>query len=844
MMAAVTIVHRPMPRARPWRGAIMFLAVAAMAACWLDAAPASAQEATNFLQFPKRTSRPQGKQGTFDALGKKGGAQEQMLVQANEIHYDYANERVSAVGNVQMYYGGATVEADKVVYDQKTKRLRAEGNARLTERDGKITYGEILDLSDDYRDGFVDSLRLDAPDQTRFAATRADRSGGNFTIFQNGVYTACLPCKDDPKKPPLWQVKAARIIHNESEKMIYFEDARLEFFGAPIAYFPYFSTPDPTVKRKTGFLVPNFSSSSTYGFGVEIPYYWALAPDYDVTVTPLVTTKQGPLMQAEWRQRLVNGAYMIRGAGIFQLDKNAFASGGLDTNNPGYRDWRGSAETSGQFAISNKWIWGWDAVLVSDRTFLQDYSLSQFRQIDPFKTGAVNGTTQLYLTGKGDRSFFDIRTLHYYGFSPADRQDQLPFVHPVMDYNYTVANPVFGGELGYKVNVTSLSRDSASFDAISPTALTTNGSTNVPNNLSNGPCSPSTADPAVKIPANCLLRGVPGDYTRFSAEANWRRSITDSFGQVFTPFASLRADAASININNQPGVANFIAPGDTGLVRAMPTVGLEYRYPFIGAESWGTQTIEPIAQVIVRPNETDVGKLPNEDAQSLIFDDSNLFRVDKFSGWDREEGGGRMNAGIQYTAQFNQGGFVNALFGQSYHLFGTNSFAVGDIANTGLESGLDTRRSDYVARVSYQPDKIFTFTSRFRFDEQDFSLRRLEIEGRANFDRWSTTVLYGNYDAQPLLGFLTRREGILGSASVKLNANWVLSGAARYDIDASKFDQTRIGLGYIDDCFLWALNYTTSYGYTDTTHIDHRIMLQFSLRTLGGTSVSRNVGGF
>jgi len=98
-----------------------------------------------------------------------------MLVQANEVDYDYNNSRVSAVGNVQLYYNGTTVEADKVIYDQKTKRLHAEGNIRMTDADGKITYANIMDLSDDYRDGFVDSLHVDTADQTRMAATRADR---------------------------------------------------------------------------------------------------------------------------------------------------------------------------------------------------------------------------------------------------------------------------------------------------------------------------------------------------------------------------------------------------------------------------------------------------------------------------------------------------------------------------------------------------------------------------------------------------------------------------------------------------------------------------------------------
>src|SRR5258705_8768142 len=192
-----------------------------------------------------------------------------MLVQAVEVDYDYNNQRVSAVGNVQMFYNGTSVEADKVIYDQKTKRLHAEGNIRLTDAEGKITYANIMDLSDDYGDGFVDSLRVDTEDATRRAATRADRTSGNYTVFENGVYTACAPCKDDPKKPPLWQVKAARIIHNQTEKMLYFENAQLEFFGVPVAYLPHFSTPHPTGKAKSGFLLAASTTVSAHWFWVQ-----------------------------------------------------------------------------------------------------------------------------------------------------------------------------------------------------------------------------------------------------------------------------------------------------------------------------------------------------------------------------------------------------------------------------------------------------------------------------------------------------------------------------------------------------------------------------------------------
>ncbi len=666
-MAGLASARPPEPRASRRGVGRLVAALALLAAGVLIAsAPAFAQQ----LNFPLR---PPALKKSRAAIIRDQAGQKQMLVKAREIDYDYTNHRVAAVGNVQIYYGGSTLEADKVIYDQTTKRLHAEGNARLSEEDGKITYGQIMDLSDDYRDGFVNSLRLDTPDQTRMAAARAERTAGNYTVFHNGVYTACAPCKDNPLKPPLWQIKALRIIHDQNEKMIYFENARLEFFGKPLAWMPYFAVPDPTVKRKTGFLFPTLSSNSNYGVAVEVPYYMALAPDYDMTFAPMITTKQGPLLQGEFRQRLLTGAYQIRAAGIYQLDPGYFVhSNGVAT--PGDRRWRGSLESAGQFALNTKWVWGWDGLLPSDRTFLQNYNpgLSKYHSLDAFQSGVSEGVSQLYLTGKGNRSYFDARSIYFMGFSEADSQSQIPVIHPVIDYTYTVDHPVLGGEFGYKLNFTSLTRGNANFDAITQTAL------------KNDSCI-QTADPAIVNKSNCLLRGIPGNYNRFSAETNWRRDITNSYGQVFTPFASLRADAAELQIEPQSGVSNYIGTGNSSLVRAMPTVGIEYRYPFINVQSWGTQTVEPIAQVIARPNEPQVGKWPNEDAQSLIFDDSNLFRVDKFTGWDRVEGGGRANYGMQYTMQFNHGGFVNALFGQSYQLFGANSFAEGGTTNTGLD---------------------------------------------------------------------------------------------------------------------------------------------------------------
>jgi LPS-assembly protein len=789
-----------------------FILAGALELAWI--APASAQSFTYNPRPPKPPRPPAPNDG-------------QMLVQAVEVDYDYNNQRVSAVGNVQMFYNGTSVEADKVIYDQKTKRLHAEGNIRLTDAEGRITYANVMDLSDDYRDGFVDSLRVDTEDQTRMAATRADRSAGNYTVFENGVYTACAPCKDDPKKPPLWQVKGARIIHNQEERMLYFENAQLEFFGVPMAYLPYFSTPDPTVKRKTGFLMPSYTSASGYGFGVDTPFYWALAPDYDMTITPRVTSRQGVLGQVEFRQRLLDGAYQIRAYGIDQLDPGAFAG------QPGDRQFRGGIDTKGQFAINDKWVWGWDGVLLSDYYFFSDYRLAQYRDpLSSFLSLPTEAISQLYLTGVGNRSFFDARAIYYLSFS--GNQDKVPVIHPVIDYNNVINSNIFGGELSYRTNFTSLTRSTAAFDPITTLANTI------------GLCLNASADPLARLPSQCLLRGMPGTYTRATAEVQWRKSFTDPIGQIWTPFAILRADAIDASISNQPGVSNFLPVGDTQALRAMPAVGLEYRYPFINVQPWGTTTVEPIAQVIIRPNETYAGKLPNEDAQSLVFDASNLFAVDKFSGYDRVEGGGRANVGVQATTQFDRGGAINVLFGQSYQLFGLNSFAVADATNTGLDSGLATQRSDYVARVSYSPNRTYTFSTRARFDEATANVNRFEAEGKATFDRWSVSMLYGNYAAQPELGYLTRREGLLGSAAVKIAANWVVSGAARWDLEANKVNQYIVGAGYVDDCFVLAANYVTSYNYSAgiaPPTLNHTFMLQIGLRTIANSTGGAGAAG-
>jgi LPS-assembly protein len=801
------------------------------------------------------------------ARAQSGSGEDRLLVDAKEIIYDNDRNTIAASGDVQMNYQGRTLQADRVTYDRNTGRVFAEGNARLTDANGTVATGDRFELTDDFKNGFIDSLRVvqttveqGRPLTTRFSAPRAERAEGETTVFERGTYTACEPCKDNPERPPLWQVKAAKIIHNNSERTIYYEDASLELFGIPVAYLPYFWTPDPTVKRKTGFLSPRYVYSSALGYGGSIPFFWAIAPNYDLTITPTFLSRQGLLGQVEWRHRLETGTYNIRAAGINQAEPDAFLPPPFGA---GDREFRGSIETAGEFHINNNWRWGWDIALVSDKWFLTNYrirseSLSNYYVKESIST--------LYLQGQGDRSFFDARSYYFQTLSTYDWQKQQPVVAPVIDYNKRFTPPTIGGEFALDVNVTSLSREAAQFDPLFQSNTTSFGIART--------C-------IVFDPSACLVRGISGSTSRASVTASWRREFVDPAGQVWTPFAYLRADSFWIDPDmkgyQNPQLSNFIDADDDYIFRATPAIGLEYRYPFIASlGTSGQQILEPIAQIIARPNETRIGSLPNEDAQSLVFDDTSLFDWDKFSGYDRAEGGVRANLGVQYTVTGADNFYANVLFGQSYQLAGRNSFRQGDLANVGLDSGLESRASDYVGRLQVSPNANFSFVSRARFDQEDFSLNRFEAGIRANFNPYlpvSTSLTYASYEAQPAIGFPTRREGLLGAARWDITPNWYVSGSVLLDLDrylvaretyrvaydanpaTAVYDREKVayvagmslGLGYMDECTTFAVSYSvTPRDVTLTSgerEQNHTIAFSLELRSLGEVGYTQRLGG-
>ena len=691
-----------------------------------------------------------------------------MLLQADEMVYDNENNRVTAKGNVEIYYGNYTLLADQVIYDRNSNTLMAAGNVRIKDPEGAVITSNQMTLTDDFRDGFIDAMKLVTKDDTRIVAESASRQAGNVTVFENGWFTPCKPCEDNPERPPTWRIRATKIIHRKDEATITYRNAFFDLWGVPVLYVPYFQSADPTVKRKSGFLMPSYGNSSQLGSTVQVPYYFALSDHFDFTFAPMYTSSAGTLLEGSWRQRLPSGGYSVDLAGVF--DKGTFDS-------PTDGDFRGSILTKGKFALDPNYAWGWDVIGETDDTFRRVYNLDTKLRTDQI--------SQLYLEGLHDRNYLALRFYQTGNLLNNDSPDSNAAVLPSVDYDYILNQPIIGGELSFNSNVMSLTSN-------------------------NGP-----------------------DSTRLVTEANWRRQMIDGIGQVYTPFAELRGDVYDVN--------NFVdtttgANDDGALVRGNAVAGIEYRYPFVATTGSVVNIVEPIGQIIGRPNSLgDQEEIPNEDAKSLVFDDTILFDIDKFSGYDRIETGTRANVGMRYTAQLSSGAYARAVFGESFQVAGQNEF---DVA-----SGLGTDRSDYVSGLYLQATSNLAFSGQTRFNHDTLDVERTDLGSWSKYGPVELNVNYADVTAQPGLNADQARQEILSTGALALTDLWSLLGNVRYDIDTDQTIYDGVGLRYQDDCFMLSVTYEQSFIKDRDVAPEKLFLVNFALKYLGTYAFSTDAFG-
>ena len=709
-------------------------------------------------------------------------------VVASTLTYDGRTKIARATGSVQLTYGPYTLTATEVVYDMRKGTFRANGSVVLREPNGNVLQASMAELNDTFKEGFARHVRALLTNDVTITADYARRLDSGITVYEHVSYTACKACVDANRRP-LWQILSPEVTHDQNTQTLYYRDASLEIGGVPVFWTPYLEYPDPTVKRRTGFLLPSFSAGDAYGVGVTTPFFWALAPNADLTFRPRWTTWQGPLADVEWRHRLTNGIYNIRGYGIHELSPGRTSDSHAT---------RAAVQTQGDFRLDRTWTWGWDATVTRDHTFLDDYDIDNSTMI----------TSSAHLTGLSGRNYASAQALRYQTMldekdftrpdptRPVPRpleqteieqygQSAIPAVAPYINTSYYFDQPVFGGELGLDMSAYSLHR---------------RDEVDITNDF-----------------------GLGTSQTRAVAKLNWQRQFIGGMGTVITPFTQLRSDL--FITENVPGAPQ--ATDTSG--HLLPMAGIDMRLPLIAATDTSQSVLTPVFQIVAARDERDETSIGNEDALTLNFDHSNLFLTDRFSGFDRYEGGTRANAGFVYNLLGENGGFLRASFGESFHIAGNNSFAAG--------SGLDGPSSDLVGAVAFQPDDAMRFTYEARLEEDLSRVNVQEASASLTFDRISGSLSYADIASAAAYGREGHEQQIWGDASYGFSEAWSLFGGFRFDIEGNDFMNKNIGVAFDCDCMSAKLTYAETRNVEK--EIDRSLRFSVELRTIGAVN-----GGF
>jgi LPS-assembly protein len=255
----------------------------------------------------------------FNALTQIGGKEpiskdQPVTFTADAVEYDRDAGIVTATGHVEAWQNDNILRADKVTFDRNTNVAAATGNVVVLQPDGQVLFADYAELTAGMKDGILRGMRAQLAENGKLAANGARRTNGLINELSKVVYSTCNICKDDPSQPPFWQMRASSAVEDKEHERIEFTDATLEMFGYPVAYFPYFSNADPSAKRQSGFLIPSVGNSSFVGTFLSAPYYVVLDDQSDVTITPTVTSRDGPQLDLDYRRRFNDGELSLNGS--------------------------------------------------------------------------------------------------------------------------------------------------------------------------------------------------------------------------------------------------------------------------------------------------------------------------------------------------------------------------------------------------------------------------------------------------------------------------------------------------------------------------------------------------
>lgn len=541
---------------------------------------------------------------------------------ADELQHDRELDIITARGNVQVMNVDHILHADVIVYNRKQDFVTASGNVSLLEPTGDVLFAEFMELSGDMKNGLISDLRAILKDSSLLAASGGRRSNANRLDLRNAVYSPCRLCEDDPSRPPLWQVKAVKVVHDKKRQTIEYTDAWLEVAGIPVLYTPYMSHPDPSVKRKSGFLTPAFGSSQVTGSFLNTPYFFNIAPNADATLSPTFSTNEGVILAGEYRHRFADGDFDARGS----FKQSTPDSEQTYSTEKGIGGIRGHIAAKGRFDYDETWRWGFDVNRQTDTAYMSRFGFT----VDNTKPQIANALANSgFIEGFRQRNYLSAEAASFQSTLTTQSDDTVPLILPLIDFNHLSEPDRFGGHSNLDINMLALSRAQGT------------------------------------------------DTRRLSVRGGWSLPYVAPAGDVYTFSTNLMSEFYNVKGYHPVGQ-------DTSsdfAYRLKPQAALDWRYPFVRDEGNVYQMIEPIASIVVSPYGGNSPDIPNEDSQNLEFDDTNLFSDNRFSGLDRVEGGPRVNYGFKWGVFGEKGGSTSMLVGQSYRYKKDDTFATG----SGLE---------------------------------------------------------------------------------------------------------------------------------------------------------------
>jgi len=738
-------------------------------------------------------------------------------IESDKIEYLNDSGEIKAIGSVKITRGNFELNADEILFNQKNNIIEGNGNIIIKERGGPTIMASQFKLSSDLNDGIIKLPSLLTKDGTNISSAYAIRSGGKSIVLKKGIFSPCKKCQNSDKKAS-WQVKANRIIYDEVSGDIIYEGAKFELFGFPIFYVPIATHPSPDIKRRSGFLAPEITTSGDLGLSIKTPYFMNLAPNYDLTITPWVITKGALVAEGEWRQRFKRGKlnFHIIAASLdddfksktvninddwsaiisspfnspenlsainkklaFDYDDNTHSITNVevadkDDSRPssiadsiGY-DFRGSFAASGNFQFNN-WNLDFSGKFVSDDTFLRRFNLGDETDIKSY----------LSLSRHWGNAKLEINSIYYSSLLP-EKEGSEPLILPEVKFSWNPEKIIFGGKS--KISINTLG----------------------------------------------IVRKTDGNTYRVSSEIDWERQIINNNGHIFKLNLNIRGDAYRTSKKWTPNNSSrlFLANplGQTrDIYRLLPSVDIEWKLPL--KYDFSNTIIEPIIQIAYSVDNNKNIEIPNEDSISFELNSHNIFTRNRMPGIDLWETGSRINYGFKFSHFFNESGLFSGLVGQSYKFKNPDSFEKG--------SGLDEKLSDFVLDFLFKPNKEITLSYKGRLDDNDVDLRRSELDMLITYPKWGIRAGHVLLNNVEILNFKEQREARLATF-FNITESWLIQAALRYDVVSKNSLNNRISVVYIDDCMSFEIGFRRKFSEYRDLKPSNSFMIKFNVFTFGG----------